>query len=88
MVGANIANLGHGGDRSKPQTCGLKQGKAAEKLNVSERSVNTAKKVQKEGAPELIEKVEQGTVSVSAAADVATLPQEEQTYNLLQICRM
>jgi hypothetical protein len=46
---------------------------AAKLLNVSERSVNTAKKVSREGSPELIDAVQQGKVSVSAAADIAEL---------------
>lgn len=38
-------------------------GGAAEMLNVSERSVNTAKVVQREGAPELVQAVEEGRAS-------------------------
>lgn len=52
---------------------------AAKLLNVSERTVNTAKKVQRDGIPELDHAVSSGSVSVSAAADVATLPKEQQT---------
>lgn len=51
---------------------------AAEMLSVSERSVKSARKVQEQGAPELSAAVEKGEVSVSAAAAVAELPQEEQ----------
>ena len=47
MVAANIATLGQGGDRKSDQTANLRfeitQPQAAEKLNVSRRSVNTAK---------------------------------------------
>ena len=57
----------------------VSQAKAAEILNVSERSVKTAGKVIDHGAPELVRAVEAGRVSVSAAADVATLPKVEQT---------
>lgn len=57
----------------------VSQAKAAEILNVSERSVKTAGKVIDHGAPELVRAVEAGRVSVSAAADVATLPKAEQT---------
>ena len=52
---------------------------AAAAVNVSPRSVDSAAKVLQGGAPSLVTAVEQGKVSVSAAADVATLPQEEQT---------
>jgi N6-adenosine-specific RNA methylase IME4 len=80
MVAAKIANLPNGGDRQK-QTANLQSASratAAEKLSVSERSVNSAKKVQTTGTEELQQQVEQGRVSVSAAANIATLPREEQ----------
>lgn len=51
---------------------------AAEKFNESAKSVERAVKVVKDGAPELIKAVERGDVSVSAAADVATLPKPQQ----------
>jgi N6-adenosine-specific RNA methylase IME4 len=51
---------------------------AAEKFNESAKSVERAVKVVKDGAPELIKAVERGDVSVSAAADVATLPKQRQ----------
>lgn len=52
--------------------------KAADMLNVSERSVKAARAVLDHGAPELAAKVAAGTVSVSAAADVARLPEPQQ----------
>ena len=51
---------------------------AGDMLNVSERSVKTAKRVQETGASELIQAVESGEVAVSTAADVAELPEDEQ----------
>lgn len=81
MVAAKIANLPHGGDRVSEQAASLPvatQAHAAELLNVSERSVRSARRVVEEGAPELIEAVQRGQVSVSAAADVAELPPDEQ----------
>lgn len=75
LTKSDAASIGHGATANlQSQT----RAAAAEMLNVSERTVNTAKKVLNKGAPELIEKVEQGQVSVSAAADVATLPESEQ----------
>lgn len=50
--------------------------KAAELLNVSERSVKSARKVQEE-APELVPAVDSGAISVSLAAQVAELPAED-----------
>ncbi len=54
---------------------------AAKMLNVSERSIKTAKQVQKTGVPELVKAVEQGTVAVSAAAVIAK--QDEDTQRRL-----
>lgn len=51
---------------------------AATMLNVSERSIKTARKVEQDGAPELVAAVETGIASVSAAADISTLPKPEQ----------
>ncbi|WP_332635172.1 hypothetical protein, partial [Halalkalibacter flavus] len=59
------------------QIC-VSQPDAAEKLNVSTRAVQSAAAVQRTGTPELQAKVDAGEVSVSAAADVATLTPEEQ----------
>jgi hypothetical protein len=79
MVAARIESLGHGGDRSSQDAnLHLDRAGAAKKLNVSERSVASAKKVQEDGAPELIEAVEAGAVPISIAADVANLPQDDQ----------
>lgn len=63
----------------EPQAAGLAQADAAKTLNVSERSVRTAKTVLAHGAPELQRAVEAGEVSVSAAADLASLPADAQT---------
>lgn len=87
MVAAKIANLAEGRPRDKSdapllgetaQICAVSQEAAADLLNVSRRSVQAARAVKSEGAPELVEAVEQGRVSVSAAADVARIPQAEQ----------
>ena len=86
-VAAKLANLGHGGDRKsdqganlplEPEAPAVTVAAAAEMLNVSERSVKSARKVQEQGAPELVAALDAGTVAVSTAADIATLPQEEQ----------
>jgi len=51
---------------------------AGELLNVGTRSIESARSVVERGAPELVSAVERGEVSVSAAADVARLPKDEQ----------
>lgn len=51
---------------------------AATALNVSPRLVASASKVLNEGTPELARLVERGQVKVSAAAEVAALPIEQQ----------
>lgn len=86
MVAALVANMGQGRPADKAANLpifeeepdAVSQAEAAELLNVSERSVRAARKVHTEGAPELVAAVNAGSVSVSAAADVATLPVAEQ----------
>jgi len=87
MVAANIANMTQGSRTDREPSANLQEvsrAEAAKKLNVSERTVNTAKKVQEQAAQELIDKVNEG--SVSAAANVSSLP-AEQTVNSLQAIR-
>src|SRR6516165_3735205 len=76
MVAAKLATLKDGQRADLVE--GLPIGRASEMLNVGERSVARAREVQEHGAPELIHAVEQGSVSVSAAADIASLPVDEQ----------
>jgi len=91
MVAAKLANLGDGqradlkarsanwrtSDYEERETP-ITQSDAAGLLNVSERAIQRAKVVQDKGDPELVAKVERNEVSVSAAADIATLPAEQQ----------
>lgn len=73
MVAARIATL-QDGERKVGKFADVPtQPQAAQMLNVSERTVRSARAVQSQGAPELVAAVETGKVSVSAAADVATL---------------
>jgi hypothetical protein len=76
---AKLANLAHGGDRRSDQAENLpletvKQATAAALLNVSDRSARHAGVVRRHGTAELIRAVEQGEVSVSAAAKQAKPP--------------
>lgn len=79
-VAANkIATLSHGGDRKSDQAANLPtQAQAAEALNVSERSVRTARKVEEKGSAALQKAVASGDISISKAASVVGLPKSEQ----------
>ena len=74
------ANLREGRAKSAEQ--------AADIVNVSPRSVESANRVIEQGAPQLIAAVEQGRVSVSAAAEVATLSQAEQQGGILLVANL
>lgn len=78
MVAARIANLEPGRPSEKASIDAITQAAAAKLLNVSEPSVERATRVQKSGAPELVEAVDQGRIPVSAAAHIAREPIEEQ----------
>jgi N6-adenosine-specific RNA methylase IME4 len=89
MVAAKIANMRQGGrtDLSPigerlPETS---QSEAAERLNVGKRSVERAAKVQDHAVPEVRAAVERGEVSVSAAAEIAELPKEEQAKIVISL---
>jgi ParB-like chromosome segregation protein Spo0J len=75
MVAAKLATLKLGDNQHSE---GLPIGRGSELLNVGERSVARAREVREHGAPELVAAVERGAVSVSAAADIATQPVDEQ----------
>jgi hypothetical protein len=80
MVAAKIATLSDGvrSDRQGAQICAPTQEAAGSMLNISRRTVQYAREVLNEGIPELVAKVDRGEVSVTAAADLAGLPQTEQ----------
>lgn len=77
-VAAKLANLPHGTNQWSGKFAAPTQEQAATLLNVSERTVRTARKVVEQGAPELNRAVEKGEVSIAAAADIATKPADEQ----------
>jgi hypothetical protein len=79
MVAAKLANLKDGQTKAGTQICvPVSQEDAAERLKVSQRSVQSATKVKDDADPELIQAVERGDVPVSVAAEIAKLPQAEQ----------
>jgi N6-adenosine-specific RNA methylase IME4 len=77
MVAAKLATLKRGDNQHSP-IGETSQARAAQLLNVGKRSVERAAEVRDHGAPELVQAVERGEVSVSAASDIASQPVEEQ----------
>ena len=73
MIAANLANMKHGGNRKNKQTANFPLEKTQEEiaiqLNVSERNIRNAKKIQK--APEPVrEALTSGVISLPAAQKV------------------
>lgn len=72
MVASKLATLRHGVNVEKQdariQASSITQGEAADRLNVSRNSVQTARKVQEHAAPEVVEAVERGELSLNKAA--------------------
>jgi len=64
-------------ERAKAQPP-VSQADAARMLNVSERSVRSAQRVQESAPPEVVRAVEEGRISVSLAEKVADLPEDMQ----------
>jgi N6-adenosine-specific RNA methylase IME4 len=77
MVASKLATLKRGDNQHSP-IGETSQATAARLLNVGKRSVERAREVLDQGAPDLAATVERGEVSVSAAADVATMSLEAQ----------
>lgn len=84
MVAARLADMRQGERTDIEPSANLRkvakmaQGKAAETLKVSPRSVSDAKKVQRQGTPELIAAVDTGILAVSAAARASDLDKDIQ----------
>ena len=69
MVGAKLTDLEKGANQ---YTEGVSIETASKLLNVGRASINRARKVLASGDPKLVAAVEQGTVSLSAAANQVT----------------
>jgi ParB-like chromosome segregation protein Spo0J len=84
MVAKKLATLKHG-QRHTGKFAGVTtQAEAASMLNVSERSVRTAGAVIDKAVHEIVTAVEKGDVSVSAAAQFAKQPKEEQAKQIAE----
>lgn len=55
---------------------------AAEQMNVGTSSVDRAKRVHRDGSQELIDAVNDGQITVTAAAEISKLPKDEQRETL------
>lgn len=78
MIAADVAKLKRGDNQHSSIDLSSSQSEAAVMLNVSVPTVKRAKQVKENAVPEIIEAVERGEVTVSAAAAVAKLPEAEQ----------
>lgn len=78
MVAAKIANLSEGRPSETASIEAVSQSDASKLMNVSRSAVQRAAKVQQQAAPELVEAVQAGLVSVSAASGLIHAPAEEQ----------
>jgi hypothetical protein len=84
MVAKKLATLEHG-QRQTGKFAGVTtQAEAASMLKVSERSVRTAGAVIDKAVPEIVTAVENGDVSVSAAAQFVKQPKEEQAKQIVE----
>jgi phage N-6-adenine-methyltransferase len=87
-IAARLETMSHGGRREQDanlhldiplsQRAAVTRSDAARMMNVSERSVATARKVHDEAPAEIVRAVDEGRISVSLAAKVADLPEEAQ----------
>ena len=82
MVAARLATLGKGRPETNASIDAFTQPKAAELLNVSRPSIQRASTVLNHGTPELVAAVDADDVSVSKAAGIARLQEEEQAAAL------
>jgi len=81
MVAAKVANMSQGERTDIEPSANLQkvsQSQAADLLNVSPRSVATAKTVLESAKPETVKAVEAGEMAPSLAAKVIELPEEDQ----------
>lgn len=78
MAAARLATMRRGSNQHSP-IGETSQANAAKILNVSKRAVERATVVQKQGAPQLRRAVEQGSLALSTAATVASLPVAKQS---------
>lgn len=77
MVAAKLATLSQGARTDLSPIGEMSQGDAADMLNVGKRSVERAREVINEATPEIVAAVEAGAMSVSLAAQVVSLSDDD-----------
>jgi hypothetical protein len=90
MIAARLADLKNGANQHKkegapigaPSTEGKTRDEAAAQMKIGRSSLDRAKKIQRDGIPELVEAVDSGEISVNAAWGVSSLPADEQAAAL------
>lgn len=78
MVAARLVNLGPGRKSQSSQIAKISRDEAAERLTTDVAGVDRARAVISHAVPDVVEAVEQGRVSVAAAAEIASQPAERQ----------
>ncbi|MBA8861767.1 N6-adenosine-specific RNA methylase IME4/ParB-like chromosome segregation protein Spo0J [Ochrobactrum anthropi] len=78
IAAAMIVDWERGVNQATAGSANLPTRRAAEKLSVSERAVTAARRVREHGAPELIDAIRAGKVSVHAAEALSELQHAEQ----------
>jgi hypothetical protein len=86
MVGARLATLPRGANQHAEISAPTQQD-VATLLHVSADSIQAARKVQREGVPEVIAAVDTGAIAVSAAVPLTALPREVQPLALEEATR-
>lgn len=79
LVAARLANMPQGGRRDLREFGRISATEAAQLLNVSPRSVSSGAQVKAHAAPSVVEAVERGVISISAADRISRLPHKEQS---------
>ncbi len=78
LVAASIVDWERGINQTTAGSTNLSTRRAAEKLSISEMSVKSAKRIHEHGAPELIEAIRTGKVSIHAGEALSELQHAEQ----------
>lgn len=86
MIAAELPRVAFGDVEESPDNALTREERAA-LLNVSVRSVDRAQDVRDKGAPELVDAVRAGDVSVSAAAGLTALPKEQQAKIITELAK-